>query len=405
MIMGKSITIGLMALWLSSCAIEPKYGLVIQNVGLFDGEKDQGVVNIAINADIIAAISKERLLSDSLVDAKGKYMIPGLVNSHVHMWMEEHLKEAYRTGILANMGMHASDPSRDRALKALGEREGYPYYYSSGIGATVPGGHPTFITPGIETINDSVSIRQFVDNRILEGVDHIKIIRESTPWFEQPQGPPTLPFDSIAKIIAYAHSKGLKAVVHIGALEEMVQIAKLKPDGIVHMWHSSLDADLTQDRLRQIKESGAFVVPTALVNQRALMLAREQGEAFAKFAGENFLPMEKIKKSIGQLHDAGVTILAGTDNGNYDLNWGDDLIEELIIYSDSGMNNVEVLKTATGNPAKAWNIPVGSLHVGSKASMLLLNGNPLDDLEHLRDIHTIWKNGAVSTKDSQINAL
>ena len=396
--MEKFIVLGLLALGLASCGEEAKYGLVIQNVGLFDGERDRGVVNIGINADTIAAICPESLLSDSLIDGRGKYVIPGLVNSHVHMWMEEHLKEAYRTGVLANMGMHASDPHRDSILKALAEQKGYPYYYSSGIGATVPGGHPTMITPGIETINDSVSTQRFVDNRILDGADHIKIIRESTPWFEDPEGPPTLPYDSIAKIIAYAHEKGLKAVVHIGTLEEMVRISQLAPDGIVHMWYSSLDAELTRDRLRQIKESGAFVVPTALVNQRALGIAKRQGGTFGEFADKTFLPIEGIKRAIGQLHDAGVTILAGTDNGNFDLNWGDDLIEELIIYGQSGMDPLEVLKTATGAPAKAWNIPVGSLYVGAKANMLLVKGNPLEDLDHLRDILVIWKNGAAKTQ-------
>src|SRR5690606_32776964 len=150
--MEKFIVLGLLALGLASCGEEAKYGLVIQNVGLFDGERDRGVVNIGINADTIAAICPESLLSDSLIDGRGKYVIPGLVNSHVHMWMEEHLKEAYRAGILANMGMHASDPKRDSILRAMGGRIGYPHYFSSGLGATVPGGRPTMISPGIATI-------------------------------------------------------------------------------------------------------------------------------------------------------------------------------------------------------------------------------------------------------------
>ena len=363
--MGKFIALGLLALGLVSCGEGPKYGLVIQNVGLFDGERDRGVVNIGINADTIAAIGPESLLSDPLIDGRGKYLIPGMVNSHVHMWMEEHLKEAYRTGVLANMGMHASDPHRDSIPKALAEQKGYPYY-CSGVAATVPGGHPSMITPGIETVNDSVSTQRVVENRIQEGADHIKIIRESTPWFENPEGPPTLPYDSITKIIAHTQGKGLKAVVQIGTLQERVRTSQLAPDGIVPIRYSPLDAELTQDRLRQIKESGAFVVPTALVNQRALAFAREQGGTYGKFAEETFLPLEGIKQLIGQLHDAGVTILAGTDNGNFDLNWGDDRIEERIIYGQSGMDALEALRTAAGAPAKAWNIPIGSIFAGGQ---------------------------------------
>lgn len=366
---------------------------MIRDVGLFDGENDLGIVNIGINADTIAAIKKTELLSDSVIDASGKYLIPGLVNSHVHLWELQQLKEAYNAGVLANMGMHASNHNRDSTLKRDSQKEGLSFYYSAGVAATVPGGHPTHITPGIETINDSVSVTEFVNHRIDEGANYIKIIKESSPWFERPEGPPSLPYDSIAKLIDYAHSNGMRAVVHIGSLKEMITIADMKPDGFVHMWYSSVDAELTHEKLATLKASGSFIVPTALVNQAAITAADNEGAEFAAYAEENYLSMDDLKESIKRVHDAGIPILAGTDNGNFDLNWGDDLIKELQLYSQSGLTNVEVLRTATGNPAKAWRIPVGLIRVGSKTNMLLLNGNPIDDLEKLRAIDIIWKSG------------
>ncbi len=382
-----------MLAFLSACSEPQTYDKVIQNVSLFNGENDLGIVNIGINADTIAAISSTELLSDSIINASGKYLIPGLVNSHVHIWDLKQLNEGFKAGILANMGMHASNRSRDSLMKIEGLKNGNPFYYSSGIAATVPGGHPTQITPQIETINDSVSVKQFVDNRIAEGADYIKIIKESSAWFGQASGPPSLSYDSIKKIIDYSHSKGKQVVAHIGSLDELVQIAKLNVDGFAHMWYSAINSELTQEKLHIIKNSGAFVVPTALVNQKAIELTEKEGGPMADWANENFLPMDKIRECIQQVHDAGIPILAGTDNGNFDLNWGDDLINELQLYSQSGLNNLEVLKTATGNPSKAWGIPVGFLQVGSKANMVLLNGNPIEDLENLRNINTIWKNG------------
>lgn len=111
--MKKTTLIYLSVLLLTACTSNPNYQLVIQNVGVFDGEKDLGIVNLAINDDTIAEISKKTLLSDSIIDETGKYIVPGLVNSHVHMWEAEHLKEAYKAGVLANMGMHASSHFRD----------------------------------------------------------------------------------------------------------------------------------------------------------------------------------------------------------------------------------------------------------------------------------------------------
>jgi len=159
------------------------------------------------------------------------------------------------------------------------------------------------------------------------------------------------------------------------------------------LWYLSTNSDLTEEKLNIIKGSGAFVVPTALVNQRAILLTEKEGGPFAAWAKAAFLSMEDLRENLKRVHQADIVLLAGTDNGNFDLNWGDDLVNELLIYDQSGLNTIEVLKTATGNPAKAWGIPVGFLEVGSKANMLLINGNPIEDLEKLKDINTIWKNG------------
>lgn len=57
------------------------------------------------------------------------------------------------------------------------------------------------------------------------------------------------------------------------------------------------------------------------------------------------------------------------------------------------MSNVEVLKTATGNAARAFGLPVGVLAEGEKANLVLLSGSPVADLENLRAVEGIWKNG------------
>src|SRR5690606_16128194 len=130
------------------------------------------------------------LVSDSVIDGTGKYLVPGMVNSHAHTWEASHSKEAYRAGVLANMGMHASDPSRAGRMKELCLENGHAYYYTAVVSATDSDGHPTQINTRIETINDSVSVQQFVDHCIGEGADYIKIIKESSPWFENPEGLP-----------------------------------------------------------------------------------------------------------------------------------------------------------------------------------------------------------------------
>ncbi len=83
--------------------------------------------------------------------------------------------------------------------------------------------------------------------------------------------------------------------------------------------------------------------------------------------------------------------LSSSPARNLNLNWGDDLLEELRIYREAGLSNLEVLKTATGNAADAWEIPVGRMKEGDKLNMVLLEGNPLEDLQALRNVIRIWK--------------
>ncbi len=373
------------------CSDEPRYDLVIEEVGFFDGAKDHGRVSLGLRSDFLAVVSREKLHGDSVISGQGKYVIPGLVNSHTHIWTTEQLREGYAHGILANIGLHASNLERDRNIKDTSHLPGYPHYYTSGFAATVPQGHPTQVSSfPIETINDSVSTRDFVRNRIREGADLIKIIHEDNEFFGMPPLP-TLPYDSVAALIRHANENGLKAVVHIGRLEELLRIAEDKPSGFVHLWNYKMDSGLTEDRLKKIAGSGAFIVPTALLQERGEELLEQEGGFRLQWMRENFLDIGSTKEAIRKLHESGVVIVAGTDNGNLNLNWGDDLLEELRIYREAGLSNLEVLKTATGNAADAWEIPVGRMKEGDKLNMVLLEGNPLEDLQALRNVIRIWK--------------
>lgn len=380
----------ILMLLLCGCTNQERYDLVFQNVGLFDGEEDHGIVNIGINADTIAIITKEQLRADSIKDATGKYIMPGMVNSHTHIWNEEHLKEGYENGILAYIGLNASNPERDKSLKELSNEKGYPFYFTSGYAATVPGGHPTQISYfPLETINDSVSVRAWVNNRLAENVDLIKVVRDSAEYFGA-LPLPTLPYDSIRDLIKYAQSKGLKTVAHTSGIKETIKIADFQPDGFVHD-NPVKDSILTSEQLDNLKKNNVFVIPTAILNVKSREFAKPDSPRY-KYIMENKPAPETVIKNIELMHGAGIMIVAGTDAGAVPfVNWGNDLLYELDIYSKAGMSNIEVLKTATGNASEAWDIPIGKLGLGSKLNMVLLKGNPIQNLENLKEVERVWK--------------
>lgn len=388
--MKRNIVLVALAFILLSCSQPTKYDVVIQNVGFFDGNQDRGTINIAINDDSIAIITTDRILSDSLIDGTGKYVIPGLVNAHVHVSTVEQLKEGYPFGILTLLNMHTGLEDREMEWKKLSQDSiGFSILYGSGHAATVPGGHPNQFSPDMETISDSISIQDWVDNRIENGVDYIKIIREHHEWMGYP-ALPTLSFDQISQIIEYSHSKGYKVVVHANTVDEVVKISKFKPDGFVHMLDYKEDFPVPESYFKALSDCGAFVVTTGGISLKST----ENAPPFVReWISDNLLDAKQRAEIVRKIKESGILIVAGTDSQEGQMDFGEDYFLELELYQMAGLSNEEILRAATGNAAKAFDLPIGELTVGSKANMVLLSGNPLTDLDNLKKVEQVWKNG------------
>jgi len=388
--MNRIILLGLITLVIIGCTKPIKYDLVIQNVGLFDGNEGRGTVNIAINNDTIAAITTEELMGDSIIDGSGKYVIPGLVNAHVHVSNIEDLQAGYPYGILTIMNMHTGLEDRELEWKHMSKDSiGFSRIYGSGHAATVPGGHPNQYSPGMETINDSISIEDWVNHRIEKNVDYIKIVREHHEWMGQPPLP-SLSFEQIQQIIEYSHSKGYRVVVHATTVEEVVKISEFKPDGFVHMLDYKEDFPISENYYNALAKSGAFVVTTGGIALKSMDGAPPFVQDWVK---NNLLDANQRAEIIKNMNKAGIILVVGTDAQDGQMDFGSDYYLELDLYKMAGLSNIEILKAATGNAAKAFNLPIGKLKVGYKANIILLKDNPLNDLDNLKKVEQVWKNG------------
>lgn len=379
-----------------SCSTPVTYDVVIENVGLFDGQRDHGKVYIAINADTVAKISQEKIPADSIIDGTGKYVIPGLVNAHVHANDKEDLKKGYPLGILYLLNMHTGLEDREVNWKKMTQDSiGYSILYGSGHAATVPNGHPTQFSPEMETINDSTTIEDWVDRRIAKGVDYIKLIHV-TRGFLGESVPSSLSYEQISQLITYSHKKGYKVVVHATSFEEMMEIAKFKPDGFVHMPDYKDLFPVVDNYFEELKKSGAFVITTGGI---ALKPLDGQPPFFVDWINQNFLNSEERAEIIRSYHENNIPIVAGTDAQDGQMDFGEDYFLELDLYKMAGLSNLEILKSATGNAAKAFGLPIGQVKEGESATFVVLNENPLEDISALRNISEVWKNGiALSNK-------
>lgn len=391
--MNRFIVLAVITSTLISCSKPVKYGLVIQNVGLFDGYQDRATVNIGINSDTIAAVTTEELLGDSSIDGTGKYLIPGLVNAHAHVSTLEDLKAGYPLGILTILNMHTGLEDRELEWKKNSmDGAGFSTLYGSGHAATVPGGHPNQFSPNMETINDSVSIEDWIEHRIAKKVNYIKIVREHHEWMGSPPLL-TLSYEQIQRLIAYSRDKGYKAVVHSNTVNEMTEIAKFRPDGFVHMPDYKEDYPAPDSYYETLAQSGAFIVPTGGIALKPM----DGAPPFVReWITKNLLDAKERVEIIKKYHQHGILLVAGTDAQQGQMNFAEDYFLELELYKMAGLTNLEILQVATGNAAIAFELPIGELKVGSKASMVLLSDNPLNDISNLRKVEQIWKNGKIN---------
>jgi len=367
------------------------YDLVIQNVGLFDGQEDQGIVNLAIRGDTIALISKEPVNGNSILDGTNKYVLPGLINSHVHITSPDDLKESLNAGIMAVIDLHQSSEENAAILRSFRDSLDYAYFASSGFAATLPGGHPTQFGE-IETVSDNLTASEWVENRLYNGADLIKIIRDGGGGPPDFQEIPTLSFDQINNIISAAKEQNKLSVAHTVTLEETTTIAAFGIDGFAHLWFGK--ESVSDEQLQALVNSGVFIIPTTQTQARIWEMVETSPPPVKAYAEENMSSMESVQKEILRLHKAGIKILAGNDPPNFEINYGNDLYDELKIYRDAGISNLEVLKTATGYPSAIFDLKsYGSLKVGMPANMLLIDGNPIKNLNDLSRIEHIWKNG------------
>ncbi|RYY65837.1 MAG: amidohydrolase, partial [Chitinophagaceae bacterium] len=238
----------------------------------------------------------------------------------------------------------------------------------------------------------------------------------------------------IKAVIDEAHKNNLKVAVH--ATERIAAQLSVEngADFLVH----SVDDEVVPDAFVQLlKEKKTVLCPTLVVapnyskvfGQDYHFHSSEFEKADPFVLGSLFdlqhLDDSKIKRyrdgtrrnkavekttdsicmvNLKKLSDAGVRIAAGTDAGNIGTLHGGSFLPELLKMKDAGMSNWQILQSATINPAYILNKEkeMGSIAKGKVADMVLLNANPIEDLENLADISSVINKGNIIIPDSLV---
>jgi imidazolonepropionase-like amidohydrolase len=394
---------------------------VVRNVRVFDGERTIADTDVVVRDGRIAAIGRGAK-ADGLrvVDGSKRTLLPGLIDAHVHTWGSAR-EEALRFGVTTELDMFSdwhqlADAKRQRVSF---DRTTKADLWSAGTLATVPGGHGTEYGFTIPTLTTPAEAPNFVDARLAEGSDYLKIILEDGSAYGR--SIPSLDEPTLSALVVAAHARKLLAVAHVATQADAQHAVAAHVDGLAHVF---LDEPAEAATVAAFRKQKTFVVATLSV--AATLAGAGEG---AKLAVDPrirpFLAAEQVRvldaafpttftrasflanatESVRRLHAAGVTILAGTDAGNPGTTHGATLHEELALLVAAGLSPSEALSAATALPAQRFALgDRGRIAPGLRADLLLVDGDPTQDVTATRAIDTIWKNGYVVDRSVPVAA-
>lgn len=380
--------------------------LAFRNVDVFDGSRMIRRTTVLVRGGMIRAVGQDLEIPSSaeIIDGKGKTLLPGFFDAHTHLGIangEQFLRDALDFGVTTELEMWGSSASL--ALKSkVGEGADVADLRMAGTGVTVPKGHPTQMGgPPIPTLSPGDDVQAFVDARIAEGSDYIKIIYEHAF--------PTVTKQQIEDVVAAAHRRNKLVVIHISIQSEARDAIDAGVDGLAHVFvdsppepgfaefaaqhHVFAIATLatiesfsatSPNRWWEAPHLTSYITPSM---RRSLDMKFPPG-----FAGKLKLP--NAMSAVGALHRAGVPILAGTDAPAPGTAHGLSIHRELELLVRSGLTPLDALTAATFGPARAFGFyDRGRIAEGLRADLVLVNGDPSSDITATRDIVGIWKLG------------
>lgn len=432
--------------------------LVLTHVTVIDatGAPAQADRTVVILGDRIAEIgagASVRVPRDAqVVDATGKFLIPGLWDMHVHWLHRDYLPLFIANGV-TGIRIMWGEPSHHQWRQEI--EQGTLRGPRMAIASPIVDG-PVPIWPGSATAKDAAEGRQLVIQAKKDGADFIKVYSR-------------LPRDAYFAIADEAKKQGIPFAGHVPASVTVAEASDAGQKSIEHFTGvleacSTREAELRkagQDALSNLPEGQKFpsrATLRPLIRSTLDTFSPEKADALAARFVRNqtwqcptlvvqrnmasihdpainqdprvrYMPPEviswwnpagdfrlqdradedfelarvsyrKLEELVAPMRRAGVEFLAGTDVLNPYCFPGFSLHDELGLFVEAGLSPMEALQTATINPARylGQTKDLGTIEKGKIADLVLLDANPLDDIGNTRKIDAVVTGGKLLPK-------
>ena len=414
-------------------------GLIIEDVVLIDGTGRQPVkqASVLVDADHITEIRRGKFSDDRrenarVINGTDKYLIPGLMDVHVHL--------AGGTKITRD-GLREVDLDRQKGIRALHgylysgvtsiydsgnvpehifalreqERSGAitaPRIFATGGIVTYPGSHGS--GPGATVVDDWPDAIPLLDGHIRHQPDILKLTLEERGWGTRPMIP-KLPLPLMERIIEYYNDHGIRTTAHtpseirarqaifagIDALSHPVIVGPVS-DGFAKLMGAkkipmatTLTIGENYSRLAEHPEYLDQPLYRAVLTKEEI--AALKNKTRQEYQDRTWTWWMKLMTPVAQenlrkIHAAGGILALGTDQTN-----GAAVHREMELLAAAGIPALDVIRIATLNGARflGKEEQLGSIEEGKLADMVLLNADPAEDIDNAKNIHKVIKNGRI----------
>lgn len=425
-----------------------------------NGEKPLENATVLINNNKIEKIGKAEKVKlpegTEIIDAKGKYLIPGLIDAHVHFFqsgglytrpdaidlrevfsyeqelalIKERLPRTFArylsAGVTAVADVGGPMLNFDIRAQANSTRSAPRVFVAGPLISTVANPKLDIGDPPIVKVSSNEEVDKLVQQLAGQKADFVKI------WFIVS---PQLNFEDNLKLIQrtidQSHKHGIRVAVHATQLATAKASVRAGADILVH---SVDDKEVDDEFIKLLKQNGTIYTSSISVldgynrtfAQRFDFTSADFEIADPYFMGSLFdlrkIDKEKLpdrvksimvdpnpaiesaseririaKKNLKKLQEAGVTIATGTDAGNIGTLHASSMHQELSIMQAAGLSPNEILINSTLNGAKliGKEKELGSIASGKLADMVVLDKNPLEDATNYSSIALVIKDGEV----------
>jgi imidazolonepropionase-like amidohydrolase len=360
-------------------------------------------------------------------DVTGKWIVPGLVDAHVHAESDDDLKRMLRWGVTSARLMSEDAAAAAKLRTASRTRTDVPEVFPAAPIYTTKGGWWDQGQPPDANLDrfpaTPEAARSSVRRAKSLGSAEIKLMLDDMGWCRDPL--PRLkrmPPDVVEALIGEARGLGLRVTVHAPNLADAKEAVSRGATALAHGVLEPID-DATAAAM---KARPVFYIPTmdifefladtrtfmdgVLADPRASASLPAQTLALYRSAGysdgyrkryPNFEGVRRalpaLRENLRRLHAAGVPVALGTDMWAFP---GLGVSIEMDLYVRAGLTPLEAIRAATQTAARSLGIEKdhGTLEPGKRADFLILNADPTADVKNVRSIAEVYKAGARASR-------